>query len=269
MRKKIILLIFTLLFLQISIKPIKSFSDNNIMGIKYTIWDEDYAEKETGAKILYYSISFLAVGTISYIIMASLKKQMGDTKPIEKKPLLINAIEDVAAEKVYSYLTNENVSSIKEKLLLRFVDYKTSCMNYEYEKLKTICEKSFYDQTIGVLNNLAANNYTNISHTFVSKKIKVGDIHEEGNLIVIELYLLINYYDYIEDKDKNVIAGRKLEAVDNCYKIEYIITKNKDNITCLNCGKKVFLEKETTCPYCGKIVKIEAKDYLIRSITKC
>ena len=57
MRKKIILLIFTLLFLQISIKPIKSFSDNNIMGIKYTIWDEDYAEKEKSPKFIIVSFS--------------------------------------------------------------------------------------------------------------------------------------------------------------------------------------------------------------------
>ena len=88
-------------------------------------------------------------------------------------------------------------------------------------------------------------------------------------MFIINLYILVNYYDYIIDKEKNVIAGRQVESTDNCYKIEYIITKNKDNISCLNCGKKVYLEKDGSCPYCGSPVIIEAKDYIIRSITKC
>ena len=268
--KKIISLfaIFIIIF-QLSPKPTMALTDTKTtLGIKYTIWDEDYEEKNLTTQIVYYGISFVAVGVISYFIMSNIKKHMGDTKPIDTNPSKINTIEDVATEKVYTYLENENVSSIKEKLFLRFVDYKTSYMNFEFEKLKSICETNFYNNTVNQLNNLISNGYINISHTFVSKKIKVGNIYEEGNLIVIDLYLLLNYYDYIEDKDKNVIAGRKLESVDNNLKIEYVITKNKDNITCLKCGKKVFLEKEGPCPYCGALVKIEAKDYVIRNIMK-
>lgn len=270
--KRIVLLLITFLFIiQLSIKPIKSFSNINTsetIGIKYTIWDDEYEEKSKTTKIIYYSISAIVVGVISYLIMNRLKKSMGDTKPVEKKTPIINAVEDLKAEDIYTYFNNENVSQLKEKLFLRFVDYKTSYMNFEYEKIKSISEVNFYNKTLTELNALMKSGYTNISHTFVSENIKIGNIHEEGNLLVIEMYLLVNYYDYVEDQSKNVVAGRKLESVEECFKIEYIITKNKDNIICLNCGKKVFLEKDGVCPYCGTPVKVEATDYLIRNITK-
>ena len=270
MKKIISIILIFIVLLQINTKPIKSFSNTNpSLGIKYTIWDDDYEEKTLTTQVIYYGISFIVVGSISYLLMSQIQKHMGDTKPIENQPSIINSIEDVAIEKVYTYLSNENVSSLKEKLYLKFVDYKNSYMKFEFEKLKSICETNFFNNTVNQLNGLIANNYVNISHTFISKKIKIGNIYEEGNLIVIDLYLLVNYYDYIEDKDGNVIAGRKIEPVDNNLKIEFIITKNKDNITCSKCGKKVFLEKEGPCPYCQELVKIEAKDYIIRNISKC
>ena len=269
MKRLLYLIIIITIFIPLSITPTKSFSDNNLLGIKYTIWDDEYEEKDTPTRIIYYSISFVVVGTIAFITMSEIKKHMGDTKPIEKKPSIINAIEDVSTDKIYTFFSNENISSLKEKLFLKFVDYKTSYMNFDYNKLQNLCEINLYNYIVNQLNSLTNNGYVNISHTFVSKKIKIGDIHEEGNLIVIDLYLLVNYYDYYEDKNKNVVAGRKIEPIDDSLKIEYIITKNKDNITCLNCGKKVYLEKEAPCPYCGTLVKIEATDYLIRSITKC
>ena len=46
--KRIVLLLITFLFIiQLSIKPIKSFSNINTsetIGIKYTIWDDEYEE---------------------------------------------------------------------------------------------------------------------------------------------------------------------------------------------------------------------------------
>ena len=263
------IIILLTIFFQISIRPLKSFSNDNLLGIKYTIWDDEYEEKDTTTKIVYYSISFVVVGTISFFVMSEIKKHMGDTKPIEVKPSIIHAIEDVASEKVYTFLTNETIGSIKEKLFLRFVDYKASYTAFDTNKLKLICEPNFYNKTANELKAIADNGYVNVSHTIISKINKIGDIKEEGNLIVIDLYLLINYYNYIEDQNKNVIAGRKVESIDEGLKIEFIITKNKDNITCLNCGKKVYFEKDAPCPYCGALVKIEAPDYLIRSITKC
>ena len=269
MKKIAIILVVLTFFFQISIKPVKSFSNSDLLGIKYTIWDDEYEEKNTTTKIIYYSISFVVVGTISFLIMSKLKKHIGDTKPVETKPSIINAVEDISSDRLYSVLTNENISQLKEKLFLRYVDYKTSYMNYDYNKIQSICTTSFYNNTINELNNLITQGLVNISHTFVSKKVIIGDIHEEGNLIVIDFYLLVNYYNYTIDKNKNVVAGRQLESIDESVKIEYVITKNKDNITCLNCGKKVYLEKDGQCPYCSSPVTIEAKDYLIRSITKC
>ena len=263
----LILLLFTF---QLTIKPSKSLSDtNNILGIKYTIWDDDYEEKNTTTKIIYYSISFLVVGTISFIAMRFLHKSMGDTKPLSKEPLFINGIEDVAMEKIYTYFTNENISKLKEKLFLMYVDYKTSYMNSDFNKLQVICEKNLYNYIINEMNNMKQKGYINIAHSFVLKQSKIGDIHEEGNLIVISIYLQLNYYNYIEDANKNVVAGRKIEPTEECLKIDYIITKNKDNISCLNCGKKVFLEKNGNCPYCGTLVTIDAPNYQIRTITKC
>ena len=270
MKKIISMFLIFIILLQLDTKPIKSFSDNsNLLGIKYTIWDDDYEEKDTITQIVYYGISFIIVGTISFLAMNSLKKSMGDTKPSKTDLQFITSIEDVAIEKIYTYFSNENISQLKEKLFLKFVDYKTSYMKYDYNRLQVICDTNLYNYIVNELNTLRQNGYSTYSHSFLLKASKIGDIHEEGNLIVTSIYLQLNYYNYVEDGNKNVIAGKKLEPIEECLKLDYIITKNKDNISCLNCGKKVFLEKNGNCPYCGATVTIDAPDYKLRSITKC
>ncbi len=270
MKKVLISLIGLFLLFSISF-PSKCMAKNevsNTIGIKYTIWDDDYYQNDLGIRIVYFMISFLIVGIPSFLIMKWLENIMGgNTKPVSKV-LYIDRLEDVSMDKVYTYLNNENITSLKEKLYLKFVEYKTEFMNFNYAKLQQLCYITYYNEVVNLLNNLMQNHQVDISHSFTRLGSKIGDIHEENNLIVIEFYLQLDYYESLEDDKGNVISGSRLNTIKDCFKIEYVITKKKDDITCLNCGKKVYMEKDGKCPYCGNDVIIEAKDYLIRKVDK-
>ena len=269
MKKIIISVLGIFLLINMSLVPVKNLASvDNELGIKYTIWDDDYYKNDLITRIIYMGVSVLIVGIPSYLIMRLLEKKIGDTKPRKKDINYLAGVEDVSVEKIYTYLYNENVSSLKEKLFIKFVEYKTAIMQNDLNKLQSLTTKSYYDVISNQLQEYNKLGYKCTSHTFVTKSNKLGDIHEEGNLVILTSYLLINYYDYIENSEGAVISGRKLENVDECFKIEFIISKNKDNIACLNCGKKVYLENTGKCPYCGTEVVVEAKDYLIRNIEK-
>lgn len=270
MKKIIISILGIIVLINVSLVPVKNLAsvDNNTLGIRYTIWDDDYYKNSLAIRIVYVGISILIIGIPSYLIMSFLEKKIGETKPKKNNINYLSGIEDVAIDKVYMFLYNENVGALKEKLFLKFVEYKTAVMQNDFNKLQLILYKNYYDiitKQLGEYNKLG---YKCVSHTFVTKGTKIGDIHEEGNLVVITAYLQVNYYDYIENNEGVVISGRQLENVDEFFKIEYIISKKKDDIACLNCGKKVYLENTGKCPYCGTEVLIEAKDYLIRNIEK-
>ena len=269
MKKVIICILGIFMLINICLVPTKNLAgkDNNIISIKYTIWDDDYYRYSLGGRVLYLGISILIVGIPSYIVMRLLEKKIGDTKPKSKINYLLG-VDDVSIEKVYTYLYSENVAALKEKLFLKFVEFKTALMQNDLNKLQLLLYKPYYDITTKQLEELNKLGYKPISHTFVTKGTKISNITEDGNLVVITLYIQVNYYDYIENSEGVVITGRKLEAVDEFYKLEFVITKNKDNITCLNCGKRVFLENTGKCPYCGNEVIVDAKDYLIRNVEK-
>ncbi len=269
--KKSLLLISLILFFHIFILPAKNLAGSeysSTMDIKYTIWADDYYQHDLKDRIIYLVISCLVVGAPSFTIMKLIQKKAGDTTQTNSKLSYINSVEDISIEKIYTYIKNENVSSFKEKLFLKFVDFKNSFMEFDYNKLQQLCTKDYYRMVANELNTLLQKGYINYCHTFVIKKSKISDIHDEGNLVITTFFVTINYYNYVENREKEVIYGRKIEAVEDCYKIEYVITKDKDNITCLKCGRHVYLEKDGECPYCQSPVIIEAKDYLIRNITK-
>ena len=271
MKKVILKILGLLLFFSIILVPIKCMAKNevsNTIGIKYTIWDDDYYKQNMVMKSLYFVISFLIIGLPTYFFMKFIEKSIGDVSEDNtyQKELHMLSVQDVSMEKIYTYLNNENISSLKEKLFLKFVDYKNACSTFDYNKLQTICYSVFYNSLAQVLSNMANNGQIGVSHTFIRKDEKISDIYEDGNLIVIVVHLYINYYNYIQDSSGTCISGSMVKPIEQCVKIEYIISKNRDNIECLNCKRKVFLENNGNCPYCGSPVVIEAKDYLIRSI---
>ena len=267
MKKIIIGILGIITLFNVSLVPSRSLSSSDnysTIDIKYTIWDDEYYNKDLIIRILYFSFSSFLVGLPAFLLMLWVDSMIGNVKK-EKKVLLIDRLADASLEMIYTYLRNENISALKEKLYLRYVDFKTAIMKYDYNKLQSICFPSYYNQLVNVLNNMASNGQINVSDDFIRKGCKISNIHDEGNLVIIDFYLQLEFLDYVEDANGNLIAGSKLEPVSQCVRIEYVITKNKDDITCLNCGKRVFLDHDGKCPYCGNPVIIEAKDYLIRS----
>ena len=105
MKKVVISILGIIVLINISLVPVKNLASvDNELGIKYTIWDDDYYKNNLAIRIVYLGISILIVGIPSFLIMSYLEKKIGDTKPKKANLNYLAGVEDVAVDKIYTYL---------------------------------------------------------------------------------------------------------------------------------------------------------------------
>jgi DNA-directed RNA polymerase subunit RPC12/RpoP len=96
-------------------------------------------------------------------------------------------------------------------------------------------------------------------------KIKITDIRIENEIEKVVLYLNVDQYDYVVDKDNKVVRGT------NKFKnnVDYIITltrsinKTKNVDKCPNCGAGIDIVSGGVCPYCDSTIISKSGEFVM------
>jgi len=152
----------------------------------------------------------------------------------------------------------------KNKMYEKYVIIQEAWMNFDYDTLRDNLTDELYNSYVMQLDALKIKNQKNIMSDFKYIDSKIVDIKEENGLINITLYLRIEMYDYVVDKDNKVVRGNK----ENKINIQYMITFVKSNkvsedTICPNCGAKIEAVASGKCEYCGSVVTVDIKDYVM------
>lgn len=177
-----------------------------------------------------------------------------------------NTYNDLPDEKLASYDINKE--EFKEMVYNKYILIQNAWSSFDYDKLRMLLTDELYNSYIMQLDALKLKNQKNIMKDFKLIDCKIIDLKEENGLLNIITYLRIQMYDYVVDKDNKTVRGNSSHKID----IEYLITFVKSNqktsdIYCPNCGAEVKVSASGKCNYCGAVIVVNAKDYVMSKKT--
>ena len=71
-------------------------------------------------------------------------------------------------------------------------------------------------------------------------------------------------YDYVVDKDNNVVRGDKNQLMNVEYELTIVKISGEEKVTkCPACGAEVDIVTAGKCPYCRNLITIDAKKYVM------
>ena len=162
-------------------------------------------------------------------------------------------------------LSNYDSKVLKEELYKLFVDIQNAWMEFDYEKLRSLCTDELYNTYKAQLYVLKAKKQKNIMHDYKLITSKIDSIKEENDTVTIIVFMEVELYDYVVNDKNKVVRGTKKNTLINNYEMTFVRGIGTSTTTCPNCGKELDDSPSSVCKYCGSnIVKNSNKFVLSR-----
>jgi len=223
-------------------------------------WSSD-GYSSSGGSVIGTIVAFAFILLI--IILISRFSQQPTT---EEKPSQLSTRKDIDEKRIKELLPEEDLGSLKHMAFEKFVAIQNAWMDFEYEKLRTLCTDELYNSYVAQLDALKIKNGKNFMNAFDQKENRIVGIKEENGMVTVTVFMIVEFYDYvINAKTKEVIRGNQYDTVTNKYEMEFVRKKDikEKTVKCPNCGNKVKVVTSAKCDYCGSTVVIEANDYVL------
>lgn len=127
-------------------------------------------------------------------------------------------------------------------------------MNFDYDALRKLVTDDLFNSYQNQLKTLELKEQQNIMETFRKRESYLKTLKEENGVTTTEMVLKVSFYDYIIDKDKNVVRGTKSRRVIMTYLLTFVSSSELVD-TCPHCGAKLE-DGETICNYCKSNIQI-------------
>lgn len=211
---------------------------------------------------------FLLYFTILIILVLVLSpKEMAKEKDNPNKYIRYEYL-DITPEHLDEYLPQESIAFIKQEMFLHFIEIQNAWMNFEYDRLRTLCTDELYNSYLSLLETLKLKHGQNIMHNFECLDTKITNIEEINGQIVLTVFMCVEFYDYvINTKTKKIIRGNNSNKVLNNYIMTFVkgkSTNNKDK-KCPNCGAPHNNVTSGECKYCHSTIVTKASRFVLSS----
>jgi len=208
-----------------------------------------------------FTLIVIVIVIIIVLIVASKQKNNG-TSVIQN----VGKYPDVSDEILTKYGIDKE--SFKQIAYDKYVEIQNSWSDFDYDKLRTLLTDELYNSYMMQLDALKLKNQKNIMSDFKLITANIYNITEENGLLNISVYLRVEMYDYVVDSDQKVLRGDNKHKIDIEYEITFVKTNNEVHVTsCPNCGAKIEAVTSGKCEYCGSVIVVDAKDYVMSKKT--
>ena len=176
---------------------------------------------------------------------------------------------DVSEDLVKQMLPEYTLKSLKKELFNKFVEIQIAWMEFDYDKLRTLCTDELYNSYIAQLEVLKAKDGKNIMEYFDNVAARVYEIKKEKNVITVEVFMAISFYDYvINTKTNKITRGNNREKITNNYKMTFVISNKKQEINnCPSCGAPIKDGSSTVCEYCNSTIVKHTREFVLSKKT--
>ncbi len=145
-------------------------------------------------------------------------------------------------------LENEENLKIAEEAYQIYYDIQNAWMNFDYDKLRTLVTDEMFNMYQAQLQTLELKGQRNVMNNFNPVKKFVVSREKSNGIETIKVLLFVNFRDYIEDKEGNLVSGYKTFDIKVSYLLTYVVAEEKLE-KCPGCGVEL-TGKETECAYC-------------------
>lgn len=197
------------------------------------------------------------------IIIASKSKNNGSSS----SSAISVPSSSVSDEELAKYGINRE--KFNKMVFEKYVDIQEAWTNFDYDKLQKLLTDELYNSYVMQLDALQLKKQKNIMSDFALGSTKITSIKEEHGLLNVTVYLNLNMYDYVVDNNQKVVRGDDKHKIDISYTITFVKTaaQETNETLCPNCGAKIDAVAGGKCEYCGTVVVVDAKDFVMSKKT--
>lgn len=161
-----------------------------------------------------------------------------------------------------------SLEEFKALVFERYKDIQIAWMNFDYDTLRKLTTDEIYNSYKMQLDVLRMKKQKNIMKDFELKGVKVYKAENVNGMLNVSAYLNVEMYDYVTDENDKVVRGSSSKKINIEYEITFVKKENTNEETiCPNCGAKVDVVTGAKCEYCGSVVVVDAKEYVMSKKT--
>ena len=163
-------------------------------------------------------------------------------------------------------------SMFKTKVDNTFVMLFTSVMTKEMDNVKHMLSEEVFNKYNTYVQELISKEETQMYDMLNVAETEITNVEITDELIKINVSLLSKAYDYVMDKNGNIIKGQDQRREEIRYHLTFtkkLAFKNhKDVRKCPGCGASINTNLSGKCEYCDTIYNAVDYDYILSSIEK-
>ena len=264
MLKKVLISLLLVIFIGITTLYIKADSG----------WDTDYdsgwsSSSDWGSSSSWTSSSsggswvtlLIVIGIIIVVIVENKVNEKNKDVAYQQQKIY----PSVPEEEIRKYISDFNKELFLNNAYDIFVNIQNAWTNFDYDSLRKYLSDELFNTYKSQLRVLNAKKQKNMMHDFVRYNMDITSINNIDNKTALTVELIVSFYDYVVDKDNNVVRGTSSRKITNHYELTFICSKNtnKKANKCPNCNAPLENIASNVCPYCNSNIVSEHYDWIL------
>ena len=151
-----------------------------------------------------------------------------------------------------------------------FIQLHLAVVTKELENVKHFLSDEVYNMYKQRVDNLTQKHLIQMYDEINVAQTEILNYNVDDKNMVIKVYILSRYLDYLMDEDGNYISG---DTDIRSERANYLKFKKKINYEktgsvrkCPGCGASVDVNASGKCAYCGTIYNLDDKDWILTEI---
>ena len=224
-------------------------------------WDSDWGYSGGGSSFSGFDPIIIFIIVVVFIVYTIVKGNINNT--IE--PTTSQIYKRLSEEDIRKTLPDFNKEEFLKNSYNIFIVIQNAWTNFDYDTLRQYLSDELFNTYKSQLRVLNTKKQKNMMHNFVKYDMDITGINKVDNKTALTVELIVSFYDYVVDKDDNVVRGSRNRKLTNHYELTFICSENKKkkNNKCPNCGAPFSNKNSNVCPYCGSTIVSEHYDWIL------
>ena len=151
-----------------------------------------------------------------------------------------------------------------------FIQLHLAVVTKEIDNVKHFLSEEVYNTYKQKIDNLTKNHQIQMYDEINVAQTEILNYEITNTEMIIKVYILSRYLDYLMDEDANYISGDtdvRSERANYLTFIKKINHKESASVRkCPGCGASIDVNANGKCAYCGTIYNLEDKDWVLAHI---
>ena len=224
-------------------------------------WDSSSSHSSSSSDADGLKFIFIVIFMIIGIIRSSKNK-----KKITYHNNVTYSKETISEKIIKKSISDFNENDFLNKAYNSFIDIQNAWSEFDYDLLQKLLSDELFNTYKSQLKTLNIKKQKNVMEGFERNWIGITNFNHNDGKSTIVVTLDVSFYDYVIDKDKNVVRGKDNIKINNVYELTFISnkkTENKVDKKCPNCKAPLEDNVSNVCPYCKSKIVHENYDWVM------